>query len=324
MRLIATLAAAIACTALAGAVPAQTPAQVRVKTAPPLPAVVVVPPPVPMLWKVSDADNSVYLLGSFHLLKPGDYPLSPDVDAAFEDAERVVFEIPPSEMGSPTLALDMQKAALRTEGSLKDELGPQLWARLQGYANANGLPTALLSSYEPWFVGLMVSLTEMAKFGLDPKLGLDAHFAERATQAHKPTAGLETAAQQIAFLDTMDREEQRQFLDEALTESAEGKSQIDKLHAAWRNGDADAMWNDMAAEMKQHYPRLYRHVNVDRNDAWLPKIEQHLKTDTDDTLVVVGTLHLLGSDGVVQKLRAKGYTVERICSACKVGKGYNK
>jgi len=32
---------------------------------------------------------------------------------------------------------------------------------------------------------------------------------------------------------------------------------------------------------------------------------------------VVGTLHLLGSDGVVEKLKAKGYKVERVCSACK-------
>jgi uncharacterized protein YbaP (TraB family) len=37
---------------------------------------------------------------------------------------------------------------------------------------------------------------------------------------------------------------------------------------------------------------------------------------TEDTLVVVGALHLLGEDGVVEKLRARGYEVERICSAC--------
>jgi len=60
-------------------------------------------------------------------------------------------------------------------------------------------------------------------------------------------------------------------------------------------------------------------MDIDRNDAWLPKIEQRLKTPGhDDTLVVVGALHLLGNDGVVEKLRAKGYRVERICSACVV------
>ena len=70
-------------------------------------------------------------------------------------------------------------------------------------------------------------------------------------------------------------------------------------------------------EMKKEYPRLYQRINVARNNAWVPKIEQRLTAPgTDDTLVVVGALHLLGPDGVVEKLRAKGYRVERVCSAC--------
>ena len=86
-----------------------------------------VAPPVPLLWKVSDADNSVYMLGSFHLLKPGDYPLSKDTDAAFEDAESLVFEIPPEEISSPALAMQMAQAALRTDGtSLDSALSPAL------------------------------------------------------------------------------------------------------------------------------------------------------------------------------------------------------
>ena len=55
-------------------------------------------PPRPLLWKVSDADNSLYLLGSFHLLREGDYPLAASTDAAFEDAEKLVFELTPAEM----------------------------------------------------------------------------------------------------------------------------------------------------------------------------------------------------------------------------------
>src|SRR3546814_16775952 len=77
-------------------------------------------PPVPLLWKVSDADNSVYLLGSFHLLRQEDYPLSPDVDAAFADAESLLFEMSPAEMESPTLALRMWQAALRSDGGALD------------------------------------------------------------------------------------------------------------------------------------------------------------------------------------------------------------
>lgn len=282
-------------------------------------------PPVPLLWKVSDANNSVYLLGSFHLLKSGDYPLSKDTDAAFADAESLVFEIPPEDIASPALAMQMAQAALRTDGTqLDSELSPALAGELQAWLSANasnlqkmGFAPKMLQMFEPWFVGLTISVVEMTDSGLDPKLGLDEHFAALAKAKGKPTSGLETGAQQIAFLDRMDHDEQLQFLDEALTESSEGKQELEKLHAAWRAGDVATLWNGMAADMKKQYPRLYQHINIERNNAWVPKIEQRLNTPgTDDTLIVVGALHLLGKDGVVEKLRAKGYKIERICSAC--------
>ncbi|MNN97850.1 TraB family protein [compost metagenome] len=62
---------------------------------------------------------------------------------------------------------------------------------------------------------------------------------------------------------------------------------------------------------------MYQRINVERNDAWLAPLQQRLQAGQGSTLVVVGALHLLGSDGVVEKLRARGYKVERICSACK-------
>ena len=285
-------------------------------------------PPVPLLWKVSDADNSVYLLGSFHLLKPNDYPLSKDVDAAFADAESLVFEMTPEEMASPALGMQMGQAALRTDGSkLDSELSPATVVLLEDWIAGNGaelqktgMTAQALQMFEPWFAGLMISIVEMTKQGLDPKLGLDSHFAELATKAAKPTAGLETGAEQIAFLDGMGKEEQLQFLTEALTEAKEGSSETTRLHKAWRAGNAKLLWEDMGVEMKKEYPRLYQRINVARNNAWVPKIERRLAAPgTDDTLVVVGALHLLGPDGVVEKLRAKGYRVERVCSACRPG-----
>jgi uncharacterized protein YbaP (TraB family) len=281
-------------------------------------------PPVPLLWKVSDADNAVYVLGSFHMLKPDDYPLSKDVDAAFADAERVVFELSPEEMASPTLGVQMGQAAMRTDGTTLDsELTPEVAAKLKAWISANtehlqksGIPAQALQMFEPWFSGLMITLTEMGKMGLDPKLGLDAHFAAAAKQAGKPTAGLETGAQQIAFLDGMSKDEQLQMLAEALDESEEGRAEMEKLHRQWREGDEQGIWEGMVAEMQVEYPKLYQRINVERNDTWVGQIAQRLETDKDDTLLVVGALHTLGKDGVVHKLKAKGYTVERICSAC--------
>jgi uncharacterized protein YbaP (TraB family) len=281
--------------------------------------------PVPLLWAAERDGHAVYLLGSFHLLAPDDYPPSADVQAAFDDAESLLFEMSPTEMASPTLAMRMGKAAVRTDGTRLDSELPEAtrrkfdtWvaanaARLGG----NGITAQSLQMFEPWFVGLAVGMVGMSDAGLDPELGLDRHFAAAATAAGKPAAGLETGDQQIAFLDGMDHAEQLQFLDEALDDAMPGNDDIMALHALWRAGDASGMWRRLAGEMQRDYPRLYRRIDVDRNTAWLPVIEQRLQAPgDDDTLVVVGALHLLGPDGLVERLRAGGYAVRRVCTAC--------
>lgn len=277
-------------------------------------------PPVPLLWKVSDQDNSVYLLGSFHLLRPDDYPLSADVQSAFEDAESLMFEVPPGDMDSPTVSRMMMQAALRRDGTtLESDVDAATWTQLQAWTSKNGVPLANLASFKPWFASLTISITEMMAQGLDPKLGLDAHFMQQAQAVGKPTAGLEQIADQVLLLSGMDAVEQRQLLKEALEEAAKGSAQTEKMHRAWRSGDARFLLEEMATKLKREFPRLYQRINVDRNDAWLPKIQQRLDASgTDDTLIIVGALHLLGNDGVVEKLRTRGYQVERICGACTV------
>lgn len=275
-------------------------------------------PPVPLLWKVQGSDGqTVWLLGSFHLLTKADYPLSPEVDAAFADARRVVFELPPDEANSPALQAAMLRAATRKAGSsLQDELGADAWRKLGDWCARSGVPLETMTNYKPWFVGLTVGIVSMTRQGLRPELGLDRHFMAAATQAGKQTAGLESAAEQIALLDGMSPAEQAQMLSEALDQDGRGSDESRQLHALWRRGDAGALWNGMAKKMQLAYPALYRRINVERNDRWLPEVEQYLRDGQGDTLVIVGSLHLLGRDGVVSKLQAKGYAVERVCQAC--------
>lgn len=274
--------------------------------------------PVPLLWKVTGpGDSRLYLLGSFHLLRAEDYPLAADVDQAFAASKRVVFELSPQDMQSPDLTRKMLQAAMRTDGSeLKRDLDAATWTKLQKYAADNKLPLAQLQGMKPWFVGLTITLSQFTKMGLDPELGLDRHFMARAADAGKPTSGLEDIDTQVAVLSGMSLQEQQQMVAEALDQADQADAEGRKLHDAWRRGDDKLLWTSMAAEMRGEYPQLYKRINTDRNDAWVPKLEQQLKAGQGGTLVVVGTLHLLGDDGVVEKLRARGYQVERVCSGC--------
>ena len=69
----------------------------------------------------------------------------------------------------------------------------------------------------------------------------------------------------------------------------------------------------MATEMREKFPELYQSINPERNKSWLPKLEAMLKDNkSDDVMVIVGALHLVGEDGVVKMLKDKGYKIERM------------
>jgi uncharacterized protein YbaP (TraB family) len=166
---------------------------------------------------------------------------------------------------------------------------------------------------EPWFAALTLTMAEMTAAGLDPALGLDKHLARRATRDGKRTAGLETPADQIRLFDGMKPGVQLAQLRDVVERSEEIRSETEWLHQQWRDGDVDALYWGMAAAMKARDPALYERINTQRNAAWVSRIKALLDAPgTDDALVAVGSLHLLGAEGLVQQLAAAGYTVERL------------
>lgn len=275
-------------------------------------------PARPLLWKVSDADNAVYLLGAFHLLREDDYPLPAEVDRAFDDSASLLFEVDPSAMDSPESVAVMQKYMAYDNGlTLSTVLPRATRARLATLLAAGGGSVQALEHSEPWAVNLGLVMGVTRAMGFRPELGLDRVLMARARAAGKPAAGLETVEDQVRAMDAVPHPEQVQALDEFLADPQKAVQEMRDIHAWWRMGDVAKLDSKMREEMARKTPESYRLLDVERNRAWLPKIEKRL-TDIrkDNTLVVVGALHLLGSDGLVEQLRAKGYTVERICDAC--------
>ena len=272
----------------------------------------------PLLWEVSDADNSVYLLGSFHLLKQEDYPLPKEIDAAFEDAESLVFEVDPREMTAPGTMETIQKYAAYAPGkSLSTVLPKATYDKLGNLMSVSGGSVQALEQSEPWMVSMSLVLGITNAMGFKSELGLDRHLMARAAEAGKPVAGLETIEDQMRAIDSVSHAEQAQGLQEFLDDPKQAVQQMQELHGWWRSGDVAKLDSEMRAEMAEKSPESYKLLDVDRNAAWMPKVEARLKeSKADDTLVVVGTMHLLGEDGLVEKLRAKGYAVERVCASC--------
>ena len=264
------------------------------------------------LWAVHGEHNTVYLLGSIHVLRPGDGELPRAALEAYADAERLVMEIDldDPQVADPTALLGtMQRAALLPEGeSLRGVLGDD-YAGIAARAREAGLDLAVLDRFAPWFVATMLLQLELAQRGFQPELGIEQQLADRAARDGKPIEGLETAEQQFAVLAGLPLPEQKRFLMMSLGESERLDAEIEDLLAAWRAGDADAL-EEMLAAAFEEFPELYRPLTEDRNRAWVERLEE-LLDDRDDYLVVVGALHLVGRHSVVDLLRQRGYAVNQ-------------
>lgn len=260
-----------------------------------------------LLWVLEDADSRVYLFGSVHALPTGTDVLPGAAAAAYADAETVAFEVDLD--GATAAAGSAALRALATDGvALSKRLGPADAARLDRRLQTAGLSLASFEAYEPWFVALLLAQVPDGPVRFSAAAGVDVQLYARARADGKARLGLETVDDQIGALDGLPVKDQLAFLRDALSDSGDG---LAALVAAWEAGDAEALAARVADGLDGS-PALRRRVFTDRNARWTPQVEALLARTGEDVLVVVGAGHLVGADSVVDMLRARGHTVERV------------
>ena len=260
-----------------------------------------------ILWEVKGKHTTIYLLGSVHMLKVADSALPAAALHAYAMSKFLVMELDLNGVGAESLFESGAELETLPEGqSLADAAGPQLYAKLLVRAQPLGLEPEILSHFQPWFAALMLQQFELAKSGFDPAAGVDEQFAVLAQADHKPIIGLETIDEQLGFFAHLSLEQQREFLRSTLQDSATAESEADAVVQAWQRGDTVKL-EQLLREETNESPELYRLLTTERNRRWLPKITQLLNSD-DNYLVIVGALHLIGHDGVIELLQRQGYT----------------
>ena len=265
-----------------------------------------------LLWTLEGKHNTVYLLGSIHVLRPDDNSLTPAAESAYLDAERLLMEIDLDAPGlgdATGLVQAMQSAAMLPAGqTLRSVLGAD-YEEMAADARREGVDLALFDPFAPWFVATLLIQKSLMELGFDPELGVEQRLARRAVEDDKSIDGLETPAEQFAIFARLTAAQQREFLRSTLEDLEDAEEDADELLDAWRRGD-EAELARLLIEAQAQSPELYGPLTVDRNRAWVDDLEA-LLDDRDDYLVVVGALHLVGPDSVVDLLRTRGHRVER-------------
>jgi hypothetical protein len=263
------------------------------------------------LWKASKGDSTLFLVGSVHLLTKDYYPLDPALDAAYKDSDLLVEEIDLGEMMATENQMQMLMTGMLPSGQTLDNvLSPATLKAVTARLEQLGMPVEPLKRFKPWLLALTLLGIEWQKAGFEAELGLDRHFYDRARTDNKPVQGLETIGFQISRFDEMRMEEQDRLLAETLKEMDTQKASVTALANAWKAGDVATVEQIVLQDLKSE-PRLYQRMLVDRNRDWLPKLEA-LGARGARALVVVGAAHLIGPDGLLEMLKARGYAIEQL------------
>jgi len=262
-------------------------------------------------WKATGKGGTIYLMGSIHVMSESFYPLNPALEAAFKDSDLLVEEVDLAEMLDPMAQMNiLTRGMLPSNQSLDKVLSPATLAMVQKATGDLGTAGGPLMRFKPWMLAITLQGMELMKAGFDPALGLDQHFYDQAKAEAKPVQGLETVEYQISRFDTMTMEQQDRMLAETLKELATETATVNKLGDAWKAGDVPAIERIALADLKSD-PLMYQRLLVERNKNWMPKIEA-LFARKGHALVVVGAAHLVGPDGLIAMLKARGYTVEQL------------
>jgi uncharacterized protein YbaP (TraB family) len=263
------------------------------------------------MWKVTGASNSVYLLGSIHLLRAEDYPLPTAFDAAYSDADVLIMEVDMDDINPFAAQTTLTTyGVLQDDRTLRDLMGEELYEQAKTAADAVDMPLDMLSKTEPWYAAMTVEIMMLDRIGFNPTLGIEMYMLSKAQDDGKRIDGFETIEEQIQFLDGMSLQAQRDMLISTLKDGAKLAEMMDELIDAWRHGDVAHLESGMLEDLQDH-KELNQALVVDRNNRWVERIEA-LLDDDDNYLIVVGALHLIGHDGVPNQLEHSGYDVRQL------------
>jgi len=261
-----------------------------------------------LLWSFETGKNTIYLLGSLHVLRGDSFPLSKEIEEAYSDCTKVVFETNPEGVNDPAFQAQVMAQGLYAEGqTLKRNVSQQTYRLLEKKAHAVGLPVAQFDRFKPWVCALIVTSMELQRLGFDPRHGIDAHFFQRAKGDGKEIIALESAEYQLGLFTKMGKTEQESFLRQTLKDLELIETMASEMVDAWRTGDGDRLSSIIRANLEEH-PDMYKRFITQRNVKWASQIENLMRQD-DTVLVIIGAGHLVGAESIVELLRKRGHRV---------------
>jgi hypothetical protein len=265
----------------------------------------------PAMWKVADADTTIYLFGTVHILPKEVEWMNPAIADALAKSDIIVTELPMDKADEAALQqLSFKLGSLPPGTKLRSLLSPEQTATYEAAFTKLGLPGQAVEQFDgfkPWFAGLNLSMLPLLVNGYTPDQGVEKVLLSKA--GAKPQGALETAEFQLGIFNNLPQDVQIKFLMEAAEGVDEATSLLGSMVEQWVKGDADKLAEIMNEGMDD--PVLMDALLHSRNANWAEWIAKRM--DQPGTVfIAVGAGHLAGTKSVQELLAAKGLTAARV------------
>lgn len=265
----------------------------------------------PALWAVADADTTIYLFGTIHLLPEKYQWRTATFDQAVAGSQQLVVETIVDDK-DPTKLMSVLSALAFSPGQppLAQRVPPAKRAALAAAVAKSGFPPQALDRMETWAAAFMLLGNQFKDMGLKGAEGVEAVLRNSFASNGKPIGELESNSEQLGFFDTLPENAQRQLLEGAIDAPRAMSKDFDRMVAAWARGDVKAIARTFNEDLAGS-PELQHALIKRRNANWSRWIEHRLAAP-GSVLVAVGAGHLAGSDSVIDMLKKDGYRVRRL------------
>ncbi|MEO1221531.1 MAG: TraB/GumN family protein [Pseudomonadota bacterium] len=265
------------------------------------------PPPDPLFYELANADGEVegWLLGTIHALPEGVSWRTPEIDRAVDEADLLVVEV--ATLGETERLRQIFADLSRSSGlpDLGDRVSSQIRPDLEAMVDRSNISRAHLRSAEDWAAAIMLSQVDAPG---EPEHGVDRALIE--VFDGRRVFGLETAQEQLGIFDKLAADDQRELLEGTVAEWKASRDNPERLMRAWLVGNIEALEEATSTGIMAD-PELRHALLVRRNKDWMTQLTPML-SEEERPLIAVGAAHLVGPDGMVTMLQAKGYTLRRI------------
>lgn len=265
-----------------------------------------------MFWEIDGRDKNgeeskVYIAGTYHLSDERSFPLSEEIENAWNESDRFICELSDADWDVFQAAVDEKVNAsviLGTDKSLVDELSPNelmIISTLLGEEQ-----TATLICYEPWVLNSILSTLIMSLTGLDFTKSYDYYFIQKAKSEGKAFEGLDSLETQVKLNSYGDWETQLKMLHQTISSFEDLQAAVDEInlfYEAYLSGDAENFaklyFDDVqkTIEEEPYYEQYIKELLDDRNELWAKKIAGYLE-EGGTTFVFAGCAHFIGEKSV--------------------------